>query len=175
MSFEEVTHKTRDKFMSVATSYLRKIETDNQEEDFNRALDMKFKDITSKLEQLNQTVIEKSRQANRNLSEYEQKVKERTSDNDNVLDSLNKTIKFLTKGLVSLFFVIALISLVMLVVGPIGNYFGISKMYDLINHVIKSGNSPWRYLMLILYVVPYALLGLIIYGILSAYDSLKWR
>lgn len=175
MSFEEATHKTRDKFMSVATSYLRKIETDNQEEDFNRALDRKFKDITSKLNQLDQTVLEKSRQANEDLSKYEQKVKERTSDNDNVLDSLNKTIKFLTKGLVSLFFVIALISLVMLVVGPIGNYFGISAMYDLINHVIKNGDSAWRYLMLILYVVPYALLGVIIYGILKAYDSLKWH
>lgn len=161
--------------MSVATSYLRKIETDNQEKDFNRALDMKFKDITNKLEQLDKTVLEKSRKANEDLYEYEQKVQERTNDNDNVLDSLNKTIKFLTKGLVSLFFVIALISLVMLVVGPIGNYFGISKMYDLINHVIKSGDSAWRYLMLVLYVVPYALLGMIIYGILSAYDSLKWR
>ncbi|MDK9844956.1 DUF334 domain-containing protein, partial [Staphylococcus equorum] len=44
-NFDESTHATKDNFMNVARSYLRKLDTDNQEQDFKKAFDEKFKDI----------------------------------------------------------------------------------------------------------------------------------
>ena len=86
---------------------------------------------------------------------------------------MTKTNKFLVKGILNLFFVIVLVSLVMLVTGPIEDYFGIEKLYELINHVIKTEDSLWRYLMLILYLVPYVLFGLIVYGILKVFKAIN--
>lgn len=172
-NFDETTTKTKDKFMTVATSYLKKIDTDNQEQDFNKALNIKFKDITNKLETLEKTIRHQSEETSKYLGEYDKTVKAKTKANDNVLDSLNKSLKFLVKGVTNLLFVIILISLVMVVAGPIGDYFGIQKMYDVIAHVIKTGDSAWRYLMLLLYLVPYVLFGLIIFGIVRIIDAIN--
>src|SRR5699024_1811016 len=44
-NFNQATKNTEDKFISVARSYLRKLDTDNQEQDFKQAFDEKFKDL----------------------------------------------------------------------------------------------------------------------------------
>src|SRR5699024_3316705 len=44
-NFNQATKNTEDKFISVARSYLRKLNTDNQQQDFKQAFDEKFKDL----------------------------------------------------------------------------------------------------------------------------------
>ena len=165
--------KARDKFMSVATSYLKKINKDNQEQDFKKAIHSEFENIIDELITVDKKIIEQTRKVNEDLYEYKKRIEGKTNDNDEVIDSMTKTNKFLAKGVLNLFFVIALVSLIMLVTGPIGDYFGIEKLYDSINHVIKTEDSSWRYLTLLLYLVPYVLFGLIIYSILKVFKAIN--
>lgn len=166
-------NKAQDKFMSVATSYLKKINTDNQEQDFKKAIHSEFENIIDQLKTVDKKIIEQTGKVNEDLYEYKKRIEGKTNDNDEVIDNMTKTNKFLVKGILNLFFVIVLVSLVMLVTGPIEDYFGIEKLYELINHVIKTEDSLWRYLMLILYLVPYVLFGLIVYGILKVFKAIN--
>ncbi|MEJ7537459.1 DUF334 domain-containing protein [Staphylococcus hominis] len=159
--------------MSVATSYLKKINTDNQEQDFKQAVNSEFESIIDQLKTVDKKIIEQTSKVNEDLYEYKKRIEGKTNDNDEIIDSMTKTNKFLVKGVLNLFFVITLVSLVMLVTGPIGDYFGIEKLYDSINHVIKTEDSNWRYLALLLYLVPYVLFGLIIYGILKVFKAIN--
>ena len=172
-NFNHTMDKARDKFMSVATSYLKKINTDNQEQDFKKAIHSEFENIIDELKTVDKKIIEQTRKVNEDLYEYKKRIEGKTNDNDEVIDSMTKTNKFLAKGVLNLFFVIALVSLIMLVTGPIGDYFGIEKLYDSINHVIKTEDSSWRYLTLLLYLVPYVLFGLIIYSILKVFKAIN--
>ena len=165
--------KARDKFMSVATSYLKKINTDNQEQDFKKAIHSEFENIIDELKTVDKKIIEQTRKVNEDLYEYKKRIEGKINENDEAIDSMTKTNNFLVKGVLNLFFVIALVSLVMLVTGPIGDYFGIEKLYDSINHVIKTEDSSWRYLTLLLYLVPYVLFGLIIYSILKVFKAIN--
>lgn len=122
---------------------------------------------------LNKKIEAKTQTTDKQVHEYEQLIQSKTEKNDKLIDRFNKSLHFMTTGITGMFFVVAIIALVVLVTGPIEEYFGITQLYELINHVIKTSDSVWRYLILILYVLPYALLGLIIFIILKAFDSLK--
>ncbi|WP_454307599.1 hypothetical protein [Staphylococcus hominis] len=159
--------------MSVATSYLKKINTDNQVQDFKKAVNSEFENIIDQLKTVDKKIIEQTGKVNEDLYEYKKRIEGKINDNDEVIDNMTKANKFLVKGVLNLFFVIALVSLVMLVTGPIGDYFGIEKLYDSINHVIKTEDSSWRYSALLLYLVPYVLFGLIIYGILKIFKAIN--
>ncbi|MCI2898265.1 DUF334 domain-containing protein [Staphylococcus hominis] len=159
--------------MSVATSYLKKINTDNQEQDFKQAVNSELGNIMDQLKTVDKKIIEQTSKVNEDLYEYKKRIEGKINENDETIDSMTKTNKFLVKGVLNLFFVIVLVSLVMLVTGPIGDYFGIEKLYDSINHVIKTEDSNWRYLALLLYLVPYVLFGLIIYGILKIFKAIN--
>ncbi|WP_336943077.1 DUF334 domain-containing protein [Staphylococcus hominis] len=159
--------------MSVATSYLKKINTDNQEQDFKKAVNSEFENIIDQLKTVDKKIIEQTGKVNEDLYEYKKRIEGKINDNDEVIDNMTKANKFLVKGVLNLFFVIALVSLVMLVTGPIADYFGIEKLYDSINHVIKTEDSSWRYSALLLYLVPYVLFGLIIYGILKIFKAIN--
>ncbi|WP_169926901.1 DUF334 domain-containing protein [Staphylococcus devriesei] len=159
--------------MSVATSYLKKINTDNQEQDFKQAVNSEFESIIDQLKTVDKKIIEQTGKVNEDLYEYKKRIEGKINENDEAIDSMTKTNNFLVKGVLNLFFVIALVSLIMLVTGPIGDYFGIEKLYDSINHVIKTEDSSWRYLALLLYLVPYVLFGLIIYSILKVFKAIN--
>ncbi|MEB5794059.1 DUF334 domain-containing protein [Staphylococcus hominis] len=159
--------------MSVATSYLKKINTDNQEQDFKQAVNSEFESIIDQLKTVDKKIIEQTGKVNEDLYEYKKRIEGKINENDEAIDSMTKTNNFLVKGVLNLFFVIALVSLIMLVTGPIGNYFGIEKLYDSINHLIKTEDSSWRYLALLLYLVPYVLFGLIIYSILKVFKAIN--
>lgn len=47
---------------------------------------------------------------------------------------------------------------------------GVQYFHDWINHVLKTGHSAWRYLIVMFYLVPYILFSLLIYAILKAYE-----
>lgn len=161
--------------MNVARSYLRKLDTDNQEQDFKKAFDEKFKDLDKQASDLFEQYKKHNDQARKEMTEYKKTITNRLDKNDTIVENLNKSLDIMTKGVVSLFFVVAIIALVSLVTGPISNFFGISQGYDFINHEIATKESIWRYLWGVLYGAPYVIFGFIIWAILKSFDGLKYR
>nr|WP_238334044.1 DUF334 domain-containing protein [Companilactobacillus halodurans] len=174
-NFDESTHATKDNFMNVARSYLRKLDTDNQKQDFKQAFDEKFKDIDKQASDLFEHYKKHNKQARKETIEYKKTITDRLDKNDMIVENLNKSLDIMTKGVVSLFFVVAIIALVSLVTGPISNFFGISQGYDFINHEIATKESTWRYLWGILYVLPYVFFGFLIHGVLKAFNAIRWK
>lgn len=161
--------------MNVARSYLRKLDTDNQEQDFKKAFDEKFKDIDKQASDLFEHYKKHNDQARKETIEYKKAITDRLDKNDSIVKNLNKSLDVMTKAVLSLFFVVAIIALVTVVTGPIGEFAGVSNLYDGITYVIEKYDTAWRYLMFIMYFIPYAIFGLIILGVLKAYDGLKYR
>src|SRR5699024_5672334 len=116
-NFNQATKNTEDKFISVARSYLRKIDTDNQEQDFKQAFDEKFKDIDKQASDLFEHYKKHNEQARKETNEYKKTITERLDKNDTIVENLNKSLDIMTKAVVSLFFVVAIIALVSLVTG----------------------------------------------------------
>ncbi|WP_202809423.1 DUF334 domain-containing protein [Staphylococcus equorum] len=161
--------------MNVARSYLRKLDTDNQEQDFKQAFDEKFKDLDKQAHELFEHYKKHNEQARKETMAYKKTITDRLDKNDTIVENLNKSLDIMTKGVVSLFFVVAIIALVSLVTGPISNFFGVSQGYDFINHEIATKESIWRYLWGVLYILPYAFFGFLIYGVLKAFNAIRWR
>nr|WP_305143768.1 DUF334 domain-containing protein [Staphylococcus equorum] len=174
-NFDESTHATKDNFMNVARSYLRKLDTDNQEQDFKQAFDEKFKGIDKQASDLFEHYKKHNDQAKKETIEYKKMIADRLNKNETIVENLNKSLDIMTKGVLSLFFVVAIIALVTVITGPIGEFVGASNLYDGITYVIKTYDTAWRYLMFIVYLVPYAIFGFIIWAILKSFDGLKYR
>lgn len=174
-NFNQATKNTEDKFISVARSYLRKLDTDNQEQDFKQAFDEKFKDLDKQASDLLEHYKKHNDQARKETIEYKKAITDRLDKNDTIVENLNKSLDIMTKGVLSLFFVVAIIALVSLVTGPISNFFGISQGYDFINHEIATKESTWRYLWGILYILPYVFFGFLIHGVLKAFNAIRWK
>src|SRR5699024_9154115 len=80
-----------------------------------------------------------------------------------IFKKYNKSLNSMIKGITSLFFVIVIIALVVFVTGPIGEFFGITNLYQFINDFIATHESIWRYLMVTLYLVSYVGFGIILW------------
>ena len=121
-NFNQATKNTEDKFISVARSYLRKLDTDNQEQDFKKAFDEKFKDLDKQVSDLLEHYKKHNDQAKKETKEYKKTIADRLDKNDTIVENLNKSLDIMTKGVLSLFFVVAIIALV-----SVGNrtYWGI--------------------------------------------------
>ncbi|EJE07070.1 hypothetical protein HMPREF9984_01255 [Staphylococcus epidermidis NIHLM037] len=109
------------------------------------------------------------RQANNN---YKKMIDERMKSNEIVIKQYDQVIHRLTKGITAMFFIAALVMVAFLVVSPLGDWLGVQHFYEWLNHVLKTGHSAWRYFMLVFYLVPYILFGMLIYAILKAYERL---
>ena len=174
-NFNQSTKNTEDKFISVARSYLRKLDTDNQEQDFKQAFDEKFKDLDKQASDLLEHYKKHNDQAKKETNEYKKTITDRLDKNDAIVENLNKSLDIMTKGVVSLFYVVAIIALASSVTGLFSNFVGISQGYDFINHEIATKESIWRYLWGVLYILPYAFFGFLIYGVLKAFNAIRWR
>ncbi|MCS6133311.1 DUF334 domain-containing protein [Clostridium botulinum] len=174
-NFDESTHATKDNFMNVARSYLRKLDTDNQKQDFKQAFDEKFKDIDKQASDLFEHYKKHNKQARKETIEYKKTITDRLDKNDSIVKNLNKSLDVMTKAVLSLFFVVAIIALVTVITGPIGELVGVSNLYDGITYVIEKYDTTWRYLMFIVYFIPYVIFALIILGVLKSFDWLKYH
>ncbi|WP_398574502.1 hypothetical protein [Staphylococcus equorum] len=63
--------------MNVARSYLRKLDTDNQEQDFKKAFDEKFKDIDKQASDLFEHYKKHNDQAKKETNEYKKTITDR--------------------------------------------------------------------------------------------------
>ncbi|HGN7139913.1 TPA: mobilization protein [Staphylococcus aureus] len=149
--------------------YIQRIDSDNLKQDFKTAMQEELKGIKSETEnmvkqfQVNQVELQKANH------EYKKTIEDRLNTNETAIKQYDQAVNKLTKGLTSMFFIVALIMVAFLVLSPLGDLLGIHYFYEWINHILKTGRSVWRYLIVILYLIPYILLWLLIRGILSVY------
>ncbi len=125
-------------------------------------------DTHKAIEQL-QTKQAELRQAN---NDYKATMDERIKHNETAMKQYDQVFHRLTHGITAMFFIIALVMVAFLVLSPLGDWLGVQHFYEWLNYVLQTGHSTWRYLMIVLYLVPYALFGLLIYAILSAYKRI---
>ncbi|MBM0780239.1 DUF334 domain-containing protein [Staphylococcus epidermidis] len=151
---------------------MERINNDNLKQDFQTAIQEELKDVKTDthkaIEQL-QTNQSELRQANNN---YKKMIDERMKSNEIVIKQYDQVIHRLTKGITAMFFIATLVMVAFLVISPLGDWLGVQHFYEWLNHVLKTSHSTWRYLMIVFYLVPYALFGLLIYAILSAYKRI---
>ena len=171
-NFNQATEITQKRFISVAKHYIERINHDNLKQDFQTAIQEELEDVKADthkaIEQL-QTNQAELRQAN---NDYKKMIDERIKHNDTAIKQYDQVIQRLTKGITAMFFIIALVMVAFLVLSPLGDWLGVQHFYELLNHVLKTSHSTWRYLMIVFYLVPYALFGGLIYAILSAYKRI---
>lgn len=99
-------------------------------------------------------------------------IDERIKPNDTAIKQYDQVIQRLTKGIITMFFIVALVMIAFLALNPLGDWLGVQHFYEWLNYVLKTSHSVWRYFMLILYLVPYILFGGLMYVILKAYEHL---
>src|SRR5699024_6064779 len=71
-TFNQATEDTILKYISVATSYLKNLNTDNQQQDFKQALEDKFKAIDKHADQLIHELQKRNEQAENEIQPYRQ-------------------------------------------------------------------------------------------------------
>ena len=113
------TKNVKNNFISVARSYLKRIDTDNLQQDFSKA-------VKDELSDAKKEIRNSTNQAREENKEYKKIINERLANNDELINKYNKSINAMTKGITSLFFVIVMIALVSFVTGPIGEFFGVA-------------------------------------------------
>nr|WP_213406429.1 mobilization protein [Staphylococcus pasteuri] len=171
-NFNQASQTNEKRFMSAVRHYVQRIDTDNLKQDFEQAIQKELNDV--KTETQNMVKEMKSNQADlqKANSEYKKTIDERIKNNETAVKQYDQAFNRLTKGITAMFFIFALTMVAFLVLNPLGDLLGVHHFYEWINYVLKTGHSAWRYFILLLYLVPYLLFGLLIYTILRAYKSI---
>lgn len=171
-TFNQTIEELHTKYKSVASAYLSKINTDNQEQNFEKALDTKFKNIDDNTKTLMRHVVNSNNQVKAQIKEYNHTLNSKFQDNDKLVNKYNTSLNLMTKGITAMFFVVIVMALILVVTGPIGDFLGVQQLYNSIDHEIKTHASIWHYLYYLLYLIPYIIFGLIILGILKACERI---
>lgn len=95
--------------------------------------------------------------------------------NDDLLKCYNKSLKVMFNGFTGLLFAGVIIALISIVMGPLNQFFGIESLFNTICHVIKTGDSAWRYLAFVGYVIPYIFFIVILLIVLQLKDYLEYK
>lgn len=161
MNFDQATKINEKRFISAMKHYIQRIDSDNLKQDFKMAIKEELKSMKVKQSEL--------KRAN---NEYKKTIEARLNINETAIKQYDQAINKLTRGLTSMFFIVALVMVASLILGSLGDWFGVHYFYEWITYVLKTGHSAWRYLMVILYFVPYVVLTGLIYGILKAYERI---
>lgn len=164
--FEEKTKHARLNFETTAKHYIKRLDEDNLKLDFQQAIQDELSDTKDEIREV-------TKQAREETKEYKEILESKIKDHNKVVDKSNTALKVMTKGVTNIFFVLIIFVLVMLVTGPIGHFFGIEHLYSFINGFIDDHESAWRYLMGILYLLPYVCFGLIMWLTAKCLDAIK--
>lgn len=161
------------KYKSVANAYLEKINTDNQEQDFQKALDNKFEKIDNNTKILMNGIIKSNEQTKKEVQEYKKTLEGKFQDNDKLIGKYNKSLNQMNKGIFSLFLVVFMVALISIITGPIGDILMLNHYAETIHDQIVQGESIWRYFFYLLYIIPYAILGLILFVCMKSIEALN--
>ncbi|MGD3156252.1 mobilization protein (plasmid) [Staphylococcus warneri] len=171
-NFNQATETNEKRFMSAARHYVQRIDTDNLKQDFEQAIQKELNDVKKQTQNVVKEVQNNQSELQQANREYKTTIDERMKHNETAIKQYDQALHRLTKGITSMFFIVALVMVAFLILSPLGDLLGIHHFYEWINYVLKTGHSAWRYLIVVLYLVPYVLFGLLIYAILRAYESL---
>lgn len=171
-NFNQATEITQKQFISAAKHYIQRIDTDNLKQDFQSAIQNELNDVKKETQNVVKEVQDNQSELQQANRAYKKTIDERIKTNETAIKQYDHALNKLTKGITSLFFVVALVMIGSIMLSAVGDVLGIHHFYDWINHVLKTGHSAWRYLMVLLYLVPFGLLNLLIYAILRAYERL---
>ncbi|MFF9879965.1 DUF334 domain-containing protein [Staphylococcus pasteuri] len=160
--------------MSAARHYVQRIDTDNLKQDFEQAIQKELNDVKTETQNVVKEVKSNQSELHQANREYKKTIDERIKTNETAIKQYDQAFHRLTKGITAMFFIVALVMVAFLVLSPLGDLLGVHHFYEWINYVLKAGHSAWRYLILVFYLVPYALFGLLIYAILRAYKSIYY-
>lgn len=161
-NFDTATEKTEKRFKNSALHYVERIDTDNLEQDFQQALDTKFKQVNNKADELFNYYEITNKQVQEKMDKHQKTIDNRLNNNDKLIHTYNKTLKQMTNGIFALFFVILIVSLTSLLTGPVGHLLQIDNLFNTVSQQITQGESIWRYLFYLVYLIPYVLLSLIL-------------
>lgn len=158
--------------MSAARHYVQRIDTDNLKQDFEQAIQKELNDVKTETQNVVKEVQNNQSELQQANREYKKTIDERIKNNETAVKQYDQAFHRLTKGITAMFFIVALVMVAFLVLSPLGDLLGVHYFYEWINYVLKTGHSAWRYFILVFYLVPYVLFGLLIYAILKAYKSI---
>ncbi|MGC9678511.1 mobilization protein [Staphylococcus warneri] len=171
-NFNQATETNEKRFMSAARHYVQRIDTDNLKQDFEQAIQKELNDVKTETQNVVKEVQNNQSELQQANREYKKTIDERIKNNETAVKQYDQAFHRLTKGITAMFFIVALVMIAFLILNPLGDLLGVHHFYEWINYVLKTGHSAWRYLIVIFYLVPYALFGLLIYAILRAYKSI---
>lgn len=172
LNFNQATEKTQKRFISVAKHYVERINNDNLKQDFQSAIQQELEDVKSQTQNLVKQFQNHQSDLQKAHDDYKKTLDERIETNEMSIKQYDQAFNRLTKGITAMFFIVALVMITFVVLSPLGDLLGVQHFYDWINRVLKTGHSAWRYLIVTLYLFPYILFSLLIYGILKAYERL---
>lgn len=172
-SFDQATKTNEKRFISAMKHYIQRIDSDNLKQDFKTAMQEELKDIKSETENMVKQFQVSQVELQTSNNEYAKTIETRLNKNETAIKQYDQAVNRLTKGLTSMFFIVALVMVACLVLSPLSDVLGVHYFYEWINHVLKTGHSAWRYFIVILYLIPYISLWLLIRGILSAYKRVS--
>lgn len=158
--------------MSAARHYVQRIDTDNLKQDFQSAIHNELNDVKTDTQNVVKEVQNNQSELQKANNDYKKMIDERMKANETAIQQYDQALNKLTKGITAMFFIVALVMIAFVVLSPLGDLLGVQHFYEWINHVLKTGHSAWRYLIVIFYLVPYACFGMLIYAILRAYKSI---
>ncbi|SKR84122.1 Uncharacterized 27.7 kDa protein [Mycobacteroides abscessus subsp. abscessus] len=171
-NFNQATQTNEKRFMSAAKHYIQRIDNDNLKQDFQSAIQNELNDVKTETQNVVKEVQTHQAELQKTNNDYKKMIDERMKANETAIKQYDQALNKLTKGITAMFFIVALVMLAFVVLSPLGDLLGVQHFYEWINHVLKTGHSAWRYLIVIFYLVPYAFFGMLIYGILRAYKSI---
>ena len=171
-NFNQATQTNEKRFVSAARHYVQRIDTDNLKQDFEQAIQKELNDVKTETQNVVEEVKNNQSALQQSNRDYKKTIDERIKNNETAVKQYDQIINKLTKGLTAMFFIVALVMIAFLVLSPLGDWLGVHHFYEWLNHVLKTGHTAWRYLIVVLYLVPYAFFGLFIYAILKAYERL---
>ena len=151
---------------------MQRIDTDNLKQDFEQAIQKELNDVKTETQNVVKEVKNNQAELQQANREYKKTIDERIKNNETAVKQYDIAFNRLSKGITAMFFIVALVMVAFLILSPLGDLLGIHHFYEWINYVLKTGHSAWRYLILVFYLVPYILFGMLIYVILRAYKSI---
>lgn len=158
--------------MSAAKHYIQRINNDNLKQDFQSAIQTELNDVKTETHNVVKEVQTNQAKLQKANNDYKKMIDERMKVNETAIQQYDQALNKLTKGITAMFFIVALVMIAFVVLSPLDDLLGVHHFYEWINHVLKTGHSAWRYLIVIFYFIPYAFFGMLIYAILRAYKSI---
>ncbi|MCB8255221.1 mobilization protein, partial [Staphylococcus aureus] len=105
--------------------YIQRIDSDNLKQDFKTAMQEELKDIKSETENMVKQFQVSQIELQTSNNEYAKTIEARLNKNETAIKQYDQAVNKLTKGLTSMFFIVALVMVACLVLSPLSDVLGV--------------------------------------------------